>query len=334
MMITSCLYGACIAPDSRAYTERLANDNDAVEMGSQSLGQVQLATVMGPRPAPPQQFMTAGPQVQQLPPGGDATQLLLELYGDLAPAGYINEAGAKALLSPLEDLGAMLDHVSLLFGEVKPAGVRTLLNAQNLDAARAKHLIDLGCGFGRLCLQAWLEFPNLNVTGVEYSSSRCDKAFVALRALYAKIKSVDPTVRLAERFDDNTQIVELAILHKGRRLTLCWGDMFETLDVSAADIVVANTKIQRGARLAALLSRCEVGTRLATFENLAYYHGDESHGLTYYTAPGKAWKPRGRLAIPESYNHSGVHLYSRIAFEKPQRRVLVCTRPLDPARSA
>ncbi len=59
---------------------------------------------------------------------------------------------------------------SLLYGEVLPSGVTKLLDSIHLDASRAHVLYDLGCGIGKLAVQAWLQWPHLTkVVGVEVS---------------------------------------------------------------------------------------------------------------------------------------------------------------------
>ncbi len=61
-------------------------------------------------------------------------------------------------------------------GEIHFAGVSRILDSQHLDAAAAgtRTLYDLGSGCGRLCVQAFLQFPNLErVVGVEVSLNQC-----------------------------------------------------------------------------------------------------------------------------------------------------------------
>ena len=73
---------------------------------------------------------------------------------------------------------------SLLYGEILYPGVRTLLNPQHLGAAQASTLYDLGMGCGRLILQSFLEYPNLQrVVGIELAYSRFFTAADAVIAL-------------------------------------------------------------------------------------------------------------------------------------------------------
>lgn len=53
-------------------------------------------------------------------------------------------------------------------GEILFDGVSRILDSAHLDAANARTLYDLGSGCGRLCVQAFLQFTNLEtVIGVE-----------------------------------------------------------------------------------------------------------------------------------------------------------------------
>lgn len=62
---------------------------------------------------------------------------------------------------------------SLLYGEVLPAGVDRLMDADHLDAASAAVLVDLGAGLGKLAVQCFLQFPGLRrVVGVELAWTR------------------------------------------------------------------------------------------------------------------------------------------------------------------
>jgi len=60
-----------------------------------------------------------------------------------------------------------------------------MLDEDHLDAASARVLFDLGMGCGRLCMQAFLQYPNLSeVVGVELSGSRASVGMEALERLY------------------------------------------------------------------------------------------------------------------------------------------------------
>ena len=96
----------------------------------------------------------------------------------------------------------------LTYGEVLPAGVAKLLGPSHLRAASASHLVDLGMGTGKLVMQAFLEYPNLEaLLGVELASSRYAIAEVALsrfaettppagRRYFVDTKVSEPGVRI------------------------------------------------------------------------------------------------------------------------------------------
>lgn len=53
-------------------------------------------------------------------------------------------------------------------GEILFTGVTRVLDRQHLNGETARSLVDLGSGCGRLCVQAFLQFPNIEqVLGVE-----------------------------------------------------------------------------------------------------------------------------------------------------------------------
>ena len=60
-----------------------------------------------------------------------------------------------------------------------------MLDDDHLDASTARVMYDLGMGCGKLCMQAFLQYPNLvEVVGVELSTSRASVGMEALERLY------------------------------------------------------------------------------------------------------------------------------------------------------
>ena len=107
------------------------------------------------------------------------------------------------------------DRGSLLYGELLPRGVHKALDARHLDAARASSVYDLGCGTGKVALQAFLQFPNLKrVYGVELSLARFHVAERALLALAARddcdahVTRREPGSSIEVTSADRTLIVE------------------------------------------------------------------------------------------------------------------------------
>ena len=97
------------------------------------------------------------------------------------------------------------------------------LDARHLDAARASSVYDLGCGTGKVALQAFLQFPNLKrVYGVELSLARFHVAERALLALAARddcdahVTRREPGSSIEVTTADRTLIVEHGNLMRTR----------------------------------------------------------------------------------------------------------------------
>ena len=112
-------------------------------------------------------------------------QLLDDAYGGEAVEVGYETAGHRCIDG--EDVEAAAGaHASLLYGEVLPAGVSKALDRRHLAAANARCLFDLGSGTGKLAMQAFLMFPNLEeVLGVELAGSRYVLAEAAVGRLLA-----------------------------------------------------------------------------------------------------------------------------------------------------
>jgi hypothetical protein len=75
---------------------------------------------------------------------------------------------------------------SLCFGEIMPSGVEKMLDARHLDAQRATVIYDLGMGIGRVAIQTFFQYPNVQkVVGIEISPNRTKVGLDALQRLYA-----------------------------------------------------------------------------------------------------------------------------------------------------
>ncbi len=71
-----------------------------------------------------------------------------------------------------------------------PAGVAKAMDEWHLNANRARSLVDLGCGTGKVCMQAFLEHQSLqDLFGVEISKPRYDIAEAAFLRLAAHFPS-------------------------------------------------------------------------------------------------------------------------------------------------
>lgn len=97
-------------------------------------------------------------------------------------------------MSEVEEASAAAAGASLLYGEMLPQGVAKAMDEWHLHAAAASRMVDLGCGTGKLCLQAFLDHPTLlDVFGVEVSRARYglgERALLRLAATFPDTFSV------------------------------------------------------------------------------------------------------------------------------------------------
>lgn len=180
-----------------------------------------------------------------------------------------------------DEAAAGAAEASLLYGEVLPAGVAKLLDAQHCAAGAAgtQGLVDLGAGTGKLCLQAFLTYSNLQwCVGVELSQSRFALGERALLRLAVRsphqpaCMSAWPAFRIIEHVPGC-----LVRLRSGSRYCeLRCGDLFHCAEalLRTADIVVLHTEFPRGspqqvAKLARLLQPAKCGARLVTYAPLS-----------------------------------------------------------------
>ena len=153
-----------------------------------------------------------------------------------------------ACLTTEDQIRAAEVRSDLLYGEVLPEGVSRMFDSDHLNLAKARTFVDLGAGLGKLAIQAFLQFPNLNfVTGVELARSRVRKGIEAVKRLerynystYAEEDSDGDEICLVEeRFKRKS-------IHTGefpdRELRLRVGDLFKEWRASSADVVVCETK--------------------------------------------------------------------------------------------
>jgi hypothetical protein len=122
-----------------------------------------------------------------------------------------------------------------------PSGVTRILDASHLNAGGARTLYDLGCGNGKLALQALLQYPNLNlVVGVELSQSRFERGCAALSKWAASAASygsekiswhqIDPGVNELRLTADKTKAPRVLQLRRE--------DLFTTPGLVHADILI------------------------------------------------------------------------------------------------
>jgi len=230
---------------------------------------------------------------------GDATplnvqDLLLEVYGN--SSGEPVSAGDSKIAADTDS--------SLCFGEVLPRGVTKILDENHLNCSEAKYFYDLGMGLGKLAMQAFLQFPNLEyVVGVELAYTRFEKAVTALEKL-SKLKP--PTTGITWRFkteNGNAQLLEeISVYENGtptkkskysvelkcsntrqRILEFRRANFFDVPECKNADILICETKIRKTKwrELCMLLNTLQKGTKLLTYEELAAVYKTEKLELPW-----------------------------------------------------
>jgi hypothetical protein len=113
-----------------------------------------------------------------------------------------------------------------------------------LDASKAQVLFDMGMGTGKVAIQAFLQFRNLEyVYGVELSVGRY---LVAEAAALRMVQLLgQESFRVDAIHGEQITVTELAVYdaEKGRCLRLQCGNMMDVKDISAADIIMMETDV-------------------------------------------------------------------------------------------
>ena len=162
------------------------------------------------------------------------------------------EMKGHAVVQQHEQKQANEHNMSLCFGEVLYLGVLQILKALNVK--KAARLVDFGCGLGKLCVQAFLQFPNLErIVGVEYLASRVQQGIEAMERLaVTERESLHPDgvqpdeVLLKIKTDRSQGQYQECWKDSKRTLEIMQGDMFDhAAEVSTADIVVLNVVVRK-----------------------------------------------------------------------------------------
>jgi hypothetical protein len=143
------------------------------------------------------------------------------------------------------DANVTLKDVSFCFGEILPDGVRQLLAIKEMKTAKARHFLDLGCGNGRMILQAFLENPHMNVSGIELHPGRFWKGYHALQHLC----ELNPGVFKIINFDSKTvgkRYITVESIVYGNLLSIGEGNFLDDLYlplISKSDIVFVEVEL-------------------------------------------------------------------------------------------
>ena len=160
---------------------------------------------------------------------------------------------------------------SLLYGEILASGVTKLLDEEHLHAAKAQVLYDLGMGVGKLCLQAFLQFPSLRlVFGIELAYSRYKLAEEAL----VRLVSIQPDAfEVEERVPGEFIRVHTLGPRRSRRrvIELRRGNMWTVRGINAVDIVVLHTELTLASlgKVRRLVGEMRRGARFVTYQDLS-----------------------------------------------------------------
>ena len=188
-----------------------------------------------------------------------------------------------------------------------PAGVNKALNNSHLEANECKSLLELGSGLGKLALQAFYQYPNINrLVGVEFSVGRYRQAQRALQRLAAMYPTeckffscMDRQICCLEQFTSDPLLGEEkhgAHTIEGRIGTRTIHferfDFFqlERSKIHDADIIIMEADIpqQKHKTLFSLLSAMKCGARLLSYIDLR----------TAWSAQGEFYGPLPFLQLP------------------------------------
>ena len=160
---------------------------------------------------------------------------------------------------------------SLLYGELLPRGVNKALGSNHLNAASCKTLFDMGMGIGKVVIQAFLQFRNLEfVYGVELSTGRYNIAEESVLRMVALFGSDAFNV---ERVPGVSITIVEKQVEEGDRcriLKLERGNMFDVSNVEMADVLMLETDVpsEFHPELCEMLSSLKIGAQTLTYLDL------------------------------------------------------------------
>jgi hypothetical protein len=191
-----------------------------------------------------------------------AQSLLVRAYG-----GKVLETGHKTVghLCLTESDKAIAKELkgSLLYGELLPRGVNKALGVDYIDSSKASVVYDLGMGLGKVAMQVFLQFSNVQrVYGIELSIARYTLAEKALSELVAicpdKYESCSRTEGKFCQLRDKTY---------DRVLEFACGNFFDVKDMGSVDIVLFETDVAQESYwdLSIMMHKMKDGSRTLTY---------------------------------------------------------------------
>jgi len=202
-----------------------------------------------------------------------AQSVLFKVFG-----GGVQETGHKTrghtCLTDGDKFNAKFSKGSLLYGELLPRGANKAFGVNHLDCSSARVLFDLGMGTGKVAIQAFLQFRNLEyVYGVELSEGRYQVAEEAVLRM-ANLLGAD-SFHIQRSPGNFIILMEKGEGHaddKCRVLHLERGNLFDTLNMELADVVMLETDIPSSTypQLCHFLNQMHVGARTLSYLDLRY----------------------------------------------------------------
>lgn len=199
-----------------------------------------------------------------------AQSVLFKIFG-----GTIQETGHKTKghcsLTEADRIMAKSLKGSLLYGELLPRGANKAFDPQHLNAKNAKVLFDLGSGTGKIAIQAFLQFRNLEyVFGIELSNGRysiAEESVLNMTVLLGKDSfDIDliPGRRIIVTEKPKDEDSSKRILH------LECGNMMSVRNIDLADIVMLETDIPQvlHLKLCELIDGMHDGARILTYHDI------------------------------------------------------------------
>jgi hypothetical protein len=158
---------------------------------------------------------------------------------------------------------------NLLYGEPLFEGLTVALNSRHLDGGRAKVLVDMSMGIGKLCIQAFENYRSIDtIVGVELSTMSFAMARQALEVMTGDQAGLGHRRNVVYSTFDAPHSRECRLARtssaKGvRRLVFRQGDMLTAVlpELKVADIFIAQTWCR-------LLCSLKIGARVLSFHNL------------------------------------------------------------------
>ena len=176
-----------------------------------------------------------------------AQSVLFKIYGSNVQETGHKTKGHVSLTEEDKDI-VRSSRGSLLYGELLPRGVNKAFGSRRLRAETASVLFDLGMGTGKVAIQAFLQFSNLDyVYGIELSHGRfqvaANAALTMVHLLGADNFDVSEipgrSITIAEKSHKNNGGDNIRVLH------LEQGNLLDVDNIHIADIIMLETDVPK-----------------------------------------------------------------------------------------